>query len=39
MPTFLTLYGIPRDDPPAAGQPCYFRDPPGAWRPIHGDRV
>jgi hypothetical protein len=36
-PKFLTLYGVPRHDPPPEGQPAYSLDPQGAWRPIHGD--
>jgi hypothetical protein len=36
---FLTLHGVPRHDSPPAGEPAYLRDPQGAWRPIHGDRL
>ncbi len=36
-PLFLTLHGIPRDDPPTAGETVYVRDPQSAWRPWQGD--
>ncbi|MBR0664862.1 hypothetical protein GXW71_10910 [Roseomonas hellenica] len=34
---FLTLHGVPQQDPPPEGQPAYCLDPQGAWRPVHGD--
>lgn len=36
---FLTLHGVPSHDRPATGEHAYFRDPQGAWRPIHGDHL
>ena len=36
-PLFLTPHGVPRKDPPAAGETAYVRDPQGAWRPWQGD--
>ncbi|RUV27879.1 hypothetical protein [Mesorhizobium sp. M5C.F.Ca.IN.020.32.2.1] len=38
-PLFLTLRGVPQHDGPPAGEPAYVRDPQGAWRPLHGDRL
>jgi hypothetical protein len=38
-PLFLTLHGVPRHDSLPAEEPAYLRDPQGAWRPIHGDRL
>ncbi len=36
-PLFLTPHGVPRQNPPAAGETAYVRDPQGAWRPWQGD--
>lgn len=36
-PLFLTPHGVPRQEPPAAGETAYVRDPQGAWRPWNGD--
>jgi hypothetical protein len=38
-PLFLTLHGVPCSEAPPASEPAYLRDPQGAWRPIHGDRL
>lgn len=35
-PIFLTLHGVPQHNP-LEGQPGYYLDPQGAWRPVHGD--
>jgi hypothetical protein len=38
-PTFLTLHGVPRHDPPPEGQQAYILDPQGAWHPERCSRV
>jgi hypothetical protein len=38
-PLFLTLHGVPRHEPPTAGEPAYILDPQGTWRPVQGHLV